>query len=90
MQRIEIVSEQVHVKSGTAKSGKPYTIREQEAFLHTPGRRYPETCRVVLESEQAPYAPGVYEVTAPLGVGRFDALQVNRSLGLVAVKAKAA
>lgn len=85
-QRIEITSDQVHTKTGTsAKSGKPYTIREQEGYLHGLGA-YPVACRVMLGDDQKPYAPGLYEVGAPLSVGRFQSLQVNRALGLVPVK----
>lgn len=91
MQRIEFQNDQVHVKSGTSnKTGKPYAIREQEGYLHGLGG-YPVQCRVMLGDEQKPYAPGFYDVLQPLSVGRFNALQVNRSLGLVPSKsAKAA
>lgn len=84
--RISIESTEVHTKNGTSsRTGKPYSIREQGAYLHT-GAKYPVACRIPLGDEQAPYPPGDYEITSPLSVGRFESLQVNRNLGLVLVK----
>lgn len=85
MQRIEFQNDQVHVKSGkSSRTGKDYMIREQEGYLHGLGA-YPVKCRIPLEDDQTPYAPGIYEFRLPLSVGRFEALQVNRQLGLVLV-----
>lgn len=86
---LTIDSTEVHTKSGTSqRTGKPYEIREQGAWLHT-GGKFPVACRIPLERDQAPYAPGEYEITTPLSVGRFEALQVNRSLGLKLVNKSA-
>ena len=86
MTRITIDSTEVHTKSGTSnRTGKPYSIREQGAWLHT-GAKFPVACRLPLEEGQPPFEPGDYEVTSPLSVGRFEALQVNRNLGLRLIK----
>lgn len=85
MQRISIESTEVHTKSGTSqRTGKPYSIREQSAWLHT-GKKYPVAIRVPLADDQQPYSPGDYEISSPLSVGKFESLQVSRDLGLVAV-----
>jgi hypothetical protein len=90
MQRIEFQSAEVFTKSGTSnRTGKAYNLREQEAFLHM-GSGYPIKCRITLGQDQAPYAPGVYEMRTPLSVGKFDSLQANRDLGLVQVSKPAA
>lgn len=90
MQRIEILSAEVETKSGTStRTGKPYAIREQAAALHTTGKKYPEACRIGLGRDQQPYAPGMYDIGAPLTVGDFESLRINRDLDLVPVKAPA-
>lgn len=87
--KISIDSDQVHLKSGTSrKTGKPFEIREQEAWLHVPGVKYPVKCRVSLADRQAAYPPGEYEVTRPLTVGQFDSLVASRDLGLVPITAQ--
>lgn len=84
--KITIDSTEVHTKSGISqRNQKPYEIREQGAWLHT-GGKFPVACRIPLERDQPPYAPGDYEITTPLSVGRFESLQVNRNLGLQPVK----
>lgn len=66
MIKIEVQSSEVHVKQGTSgKTGKPYSIREQEAwgwFADQQGKPHPHPMRVrlTLDNEQAPYTPGVY------------------------------
>lgn len=84
--KIEVVSTEVKIKSGiAAKTGKPYTIREQEAYAVTVGRdgqanKYPQLIRINLGDNQPPYLPGNY-VVAPESffVDRFNGL----SLGLI-------
>jgi len=92
MQRIEILSAEVQVKTGTStKSGKPYTIREQAAALHDSRNKYPAACLWQLERDAQPLAPGLYDIDSPLSVGSFERLQMNRDVVLVPVKtAKAA
>lgn len=83
--KIEIKSNDVNVKSGTAKrTGRPYTIREQVGYLHVQGEAYPQRCVLNLEEGQEPYAPGVYETSGELCVGDFSRLAVSRRMQLVA------
>jgi len=62
MLRVEIKSDAVTVKEGVAKAtGKPYSIREQAAYLFT-GDVYPIAVTVSLSGGQKPYGPGIYVV----------------------------
>lgn len=92
MQRIEILSAEVEVKSGTStKSGNKYEIREQAAALHDTRKKYPQAIRWQLNRDQAPYAPGMYDIDSPLAVGDFERVQLSRNVVLLPVKtAKAA
>lgn len=98
--KIEISSTEVLIKSGVAaKSGKPYTIREQEAYAHTVSQdgspqRYPSRIKVMLKDNQPPYPAGMYTV-APESffVDRFDSLDLGlilKPLPAAAVQPKAA
>jgi len=85
--KIEVKSSEVKVKSGNAKrTGRPYTIREQEAYLHVPGAAYPERCVLNLEDDQEPYAPGIYETSNELYVGDFGRLAVSRRMTLTSIR----
>jgi len=85
--KIEVKSSEVNVKSGTSKkSGKPYTIREQPAYLHVAGEAYPQRCVLQLEDDQQPYAPGMYETADELYVGDFGRLAVSRRMTLHPVR----
>ena len=84
MIKIEIRSAEVKTKSGiAAKTGKPYSIREQSGYAFTVGRdgqpnAYPVPLSISLQQDQAPYAPGVYTL-APSSVytNRFDQLEIS-------------
>jgi hypothetical protein len=83
-QKIEILSATVNTKKGTsAKTGKPYEMRDQDAALHDTGAKYPRECKWPLARDQQPYAPGVYVVGNALAVGDFGRLQLARDLVLV-------
>ncbi|MDO9449342.1 MAG: single-stranded DNA-binding protein [Rugosibacter sp.] len=95
--KIEVSSAEVLTKSGiAAKTGKPYTIREQEAYAHTVSQdgtpqKYPSRIKVMLKDNQQPYAPGFYTI-APESffVDRFDSLDIGlilRPINAAAVKA---
>lgn len=85
MLTIVFENNQIDEKKGvSAKSGKPYSIREQKCVVHGAGR-FPHETRIALPDDVQPYAPGVYEVTSPLSVGRFG-FEVSRNLGLVLTK----
>lgn len=84
--QIEFQSNEVNVKSGTSsRTGKPYSIREQQGWLHD-GGRYPKEIKVNVPDDVAAYAVGFYEVTTPFAVGSYGRLMVNRNLGLTPAK----
>ena len=84
MIRIEVDSITVEERRGTGKNGKPYCIREQGAYAHVldeHGRagKYPVRCKLNLDEEQAPFAPGDYQIDPrSLMVGDFDRVTVGR------------
>jgi len=79
---IEIDSNEVKTRSGTsAKTGKDYNIREQTAYAHIPGQRYPQQIKLMLEDNQMPYPVGKYQLDpSSFYVGRFDDLQIRVKL----------
>lgn len=89
MQTLTFESTEVHTKSGnSSRTGKPYNIREQSAWLHV-GQKFPVSVRIQLGDQQPPYAPGDYAIERPFIAGRFESLQVSRDLGLTPIKAAA-
>lgn len=88
---IEIESQAVAVRSGTsAKTGNPYTIREQSALLFREGEKYPERIKLNLDDGVTPYAPGRYSLhDSSFSVNRYDSLQVRPVLSPVKVTAAA-
>jgi len=76
---VEVQSPQVRVKSGTsAKSGRPYTIREQDGWLQLPDQPYPQKIVLNLEEGDDPYPVGRYQIApGSFFVGRFGELQVR-------------
>lgn len=79
---IEIESTELKIKTGTsARTGKPYQIREQTAYVHIPPNKYPQPIKVTLEDDAHPYAPGQYMLDdSSFYVGRFDDLQMRPRL----------
>lgn len=78
MIRVEVQSSVVETKAGvSAKTGKSYSIREQEVYIYTQGRDgrprpHPERAVVSLDDQQAPYPPGNYIIDdSSVYVGRF-------------------
>lgn len=60
--KIMIDSISVKTKSGTSqRTQKPYSIREQEAWLDT-GKRFPAPIKLNLDNDQAPWPVGEYTV----------------------------
>lgn len=85
MLRVVVESAEVSEKSGTSpKTGKPYRIREQGAYIFLLGadakeKKFPTHMRINLDDDQAPFPPGEYSLAmTSLYVGRFDALRVGR------------
>lgn len=97
MIKIEIQSADVKVKSGiSARTGKPYSIPEQQGFAFTYSRdgkpnSYPVKVAIVLGEDQQPYPPGVYQL-APESfyTNRFDQLEISPVLKPLASAFKAA
>jgi hypothetical protein len=97
--KIEIESAEVVIKSGiAAKTGKPYSIREQKGWaylLAADGKpqRHPVTFKVSLRDDQNPYAPGNYTLSlSSIYTNKFDQFEVSPMLvaAPVAVAVKAA
>lgn len=96
MLKIEIKSAEVFVKSGvSAKTGKPYNIRTQEAYAHVydkSGHPAPYPVRIVLSlPDTGPaYNPGTYQLDPRcIYVDRFGSLAIARPV-LVPAQLKAA
>lgn len=63
MRKLEILDSQIETFSGvSAKTGKPFTIHKQIAFLHTDKAPYPEKTELMLKDGQPAYAIGMYEL----------------------------
>jgi len=95
MIRIEVKSTAVETRNGTAsKTGRPYSIRTQEAYAYTfdstgKPRPYPERISLQLEDDQMPFAVGIFDLSpASVYVGDFGRLMMGRPL-LIPVAAKA-
>ena len=75
----EIHSEEVHEKSGiSARTNKPYTLREQEAWVQIGEAPYPQRTKLMLPDGQVPYKKGKYKMhERSFKIGRFDAFQVE-------------
>ena len=77
---IEIQSTELFVKSGNAKStGKPYSIRKQDAWAHIEGQPYPVRIGFNLEENAAPFQPGMYVLDErSFYVDKFGNLSIGR------------
>lgn len=84
MIKIEVKADAIRTKAGTsARTGKPYSIREQEAYAHITDREgkpqpYPVKIVIALGDDQPPYQPGDYTLSAAsLWVNRFQQLELS-------------
>lgn len=82
MLTIEIESTELNIKSGnSARTGKPYQIREQTGYVHIPPNKYPQPIKITLEDDAQPYQPGKYQLADnSFFVGRYDDLQMRPRL----------
>lgn len=80
--RIEIQSTDLFTKSGNAKTtGKPYSIRKQDAWAHIEGQPYPVRISFNLEDNAAPYQIGMYVLDErSFYVDKFGNLSIGRLL----------
>jgi hypothetical protein len=60
--KIEVKSTEVIEKKGTSQKGKPYSIREQHAYIDI-GKSYPVEVTIALDNGMSAFSPGIYEIT---------------------------
>lgn len=87
MLKIQVEALMVEAKNGTsAKTGKPYSIREQEAWAYTFDRDgkphpHPQRIRLTLDDDQKPYEVGTYQLdAASIYVDRFGQIAIRARL----------
>lgn len=97
MFKVQITTTSVQTKSGISpKTGKPYEIREQPAWIylvdeHGKQQPHPVTMMLMLERNQEPYHPGDYVLHASsIQSGRFGSLQIKPVLRKIEANVKAA
>lgn len=97
MLKVQVETTVVDEKRGTsAKTGKPYVIREQEAwiwFYNRDGKPQPHPQRVILtlDDDQNPYEIGAYILDpASLYADRFGQVAIRARLRAAAAPAQVA
>lgn len=97
MLKVQVETAVFDLKQGTsAKTGKPYSIREQEAWLFGYGRDgkpqpHPQKIKLTLDDDQQPYEIGMYQIDpSSLYVDRFGQVAIRVRLRAIAQAAKAA
>ena len=97
MLKVQVETTMFDLKQGTsAKTGKPYSIREQEAWMFGYGRDgkpqpHPQKIKLTLDDDQQPYETGTYQIDpASLYVDRFGQVAIRVRLRQIAQAAKAA
>jgi hypothetical protein len=96
MIRIEVVSAQVHEKKGTANAtGKPYCIREQDAYAYTVDRngeteKHPQKIVIGLDRDEPGYQPGMYTLLPQSFYVKQDRFGATLAVGRLVLKAIAA
>ncbi|WP_136680439.1 single-stranded DNA-binding protein [Neptunomonas sp. XY-337] len=80
MLKVEITSTEFDQRSGTSKkTGQPWEIRTQAAYIHKQGQPYPEKVGLTLQDGQLPYQVGVYtlDLNQCFKVGDFGRLTLD-------------
>lgn len=93
MWKIEIVKPEVREITGTSKrTGQPYRLRKQEAYLHQPGQQYPQKFEILLPDDMPNgYRSGYYRLSDDaLYIDRFGSLKVDAKLVPLQTKAEKA
>jgi len=97
MLKVQVETTVFDLKQGTsAKTGKPYSIREQEAWMFGYGRDgkpqpHPQKIKLTLDDDQNPYEVGTYQIDpASLYVDRFGQVAIRVRLRSIAQAAKVA
>jgi len=85
--KIEIANVSVRNQSGISqRTGKPYSMEKQEAYLHLDGQPYPVKFEFTLAQGATPYQKGFYTITdKTFIVDRFGSLGISGQLELVPV-----
>lgn len=96
MLKIEVQTSMVDSKTGvSAKTGRPYNIREQEAWMYGYDKEgkphpHPQRIRLTLDDDQQPYQPGNYILDpASIYVDRFNQVAIRAKLRVPATAAPA-
>lgn len=94
MIKIEVSTTVYEQKQGvSARTGKPYSIRVQEAWAYLADRDgkplpYPSGIRITLGDGEAPYEPGMYQLhPSSIYVGDFSQLNIRARLRPLAAPA---
>lgn len=97
MLKVSVETTVVGEKRGvSAKTGKPYAIREQEAWMFGYDREgkphpHPQKCKLTLDDDQQPYPLGTYVLCpSSLYVDRFGQIGIRARLRAAVQQAKAA
>lgn len=87
-------TENVRINQGTSKSGAPFKMISQKAWVYQKGAPYPIELEFPLEDNQTPYAPGEYmwDMESLLSKGNFGspAIQFPRGKGVTLQPLKSA
>lgn len=84
----EIHDTNVHERKGVSANGKPWHIREQDAWVTMGDAPYPQRTRVRLEDGQGAYQKGQYQLREDsFFIGKFESFMCNPRLEPVAAPA---
>ncbi len=96
MLKIEIATQAINTRNGISKrTQQPYTIHEQEAYLHQEGKPYPTPMKLNVEANEQgipqAYAMGQYSLAPDsFYVDRYGSLACKPRLVAIAQAAPAA
>lgn len=86
MSRVTVASE-MKQESGRSASGKDYTEKWQEGYLHEAGKPYPTSCKIPLYDNARPFPLGEFQTEQALEINQFNRLRVKTDLLLSPVPA---
>lgn len=88
---VEVHTAEFSTKSGTsARTNKPYSIREQSAYVHIGDVPYPTQIKITLDEGKPSYAPGKYQLADDsFFVGQYGDLKIRPRLVPIAAAAPA-
>ena len=82
---VEIEKAEVQEINGvSAKTGKPYSIRKQPAYIQLAGEKYPQKFNVPLFDNAQPYPAGKYhlDLSDCLYINNFGDMSLSKSINL--------